>query len=198
MRSSGRLVSELEDHRAASGVCCRAGAPRCFLSLACAFCGTPPPAGAFTAPCSSSLPLGGCATSAGAISAALLLAEHFPFFFFLRLLFGRRRPRDRWQLTGLLLDIACFLLRLFFHYKGNADPAGEGWQFRKFLFLALVKRWQWDMAGLAGCPGWWFGYKLPSKPGKDDDSATGRQGGYSCHPGHHHVPQPGHLENNFL
>ena len=20
------------------------------------------------------------------------------------------------------------------------------------------------MAGLAGCPGWWFGYKLPSKP----------------------------------
>ena len=31
-------------------------------------------------------------------------------------------------------------------------------------------------------------------PGKDDDSATGRQGGYSCHPGHHHVPQPGHLQ----
>lgn len=38
---------------------------------------------------------------------------------------------------GLLLDIACFLLRLFFHYKGNADPAGEGWQFRKFL-------WNWE------------------------------------------------------
>lgn len=65
-RSLGRLVSKLEPHRAASGVCCRAGAAQLFVSLASAFSGTPPLVGAFSTPCSSSLPLGGCAACAGA------------------------------------------------------------------------------------------------------------------------------------
>jgi len=91
VRSSGRLVSELGDHKAAIGVGCRAGAPQWFLRFACAFSGTPPLVEAFTTPCSS-LPLGGCAAYAGPIPIAMVLVEHFPFFFFLRLLFWQKTP----------------------------------------------------------------------------------------------------------
>ena len=77
MRSLGRLVSELEDHRAASGVCGTAGAPLrlAFLSLAWGFFGSSTTVGTLTkSGSSSSMAIGGCSASAGAgpISASLL------------------------------------------------------------------------------------------------------------------------------